>query len=367
MEWNRNAFISARYQCMMETWNADRNVGLTLTSFSPGSEKKVWWRCSQGHEWKAGIADRVRGADCPYCANRRVLAGYNDLATTNPKLARQWNTQKNQNLTPQMVTAGTHKSVWWRCHRGHEWAAPVVDRNRGNDCPYCSNRKILIGYNDLVTTDPVLAKQWHPFRNEGLEAIDVSRGSYKKVWWQCEKGHQWQAVVKSRATGIGCPYCANQKFLTGYNDLCTTHPDLAEQWHPTKNGVLLPDMVSAGCNRKAWWRCDRGHEWEAVINSRAQGTGCPSCARKRVETGENDLQTLAPSFLLQWHPTKNGVLTPDNLAVGSRKKIWWQCEKGHEWQARARDRIQGQNCPVCSNKQVLHGHNDLQSRFTIFY
>ena len=341
-----------RYSVLLNEWHSIKNGNLILDDFSPGSEKKVWWVCEKKHEWQTSVANRVKGARCPYCFNRKVLSGYNDLQTTNPGLAKEWNAERNEGLTPSQVMQGTKKQVWWKCAEGHEWQAAIVDRNQGNGCPYCANKKVKTGYNDLKTTDPDLALEWHPACNGNLLPTMVTRGSHNKVWWQCAKGHEWQAVIKSRASGIGCPYCSNKRVLPGYNDLTTTNPSIASQWHPTKNGKLRPDMVTAGCNQKVWWQCAKGHEWATTVSSRAQGTGCPSCARKRVEAGENDFCTVEPGLVAEWHPTKNGELKPDAVTIGSNRKVWWMCRKGHEWQASAKDRAKGQGCPFCSNKQV---------------
>ena len=92
------------------------------TQVISGTRRKVWWRCPKGHSYRAVIAQRVqRGGGCPYCANRKVLPGFNDLATAAPLVAKQWHETLNGALTPEMVTAGSHKKVWWQCSCGHVW------------------------------------------------------------------------------------------------------------------------------------------------------------------------------------------------------------------------------------------------------
>ena len=105
------------------------------------SNKSVWWRCIKGHEWKTSISQRVNGTGCPYCANKKVLSGYNDLVTTNPKLAEEWCYGRNGDLTPQMVSAGSHKRVWWKCENGHVWQSLIYSRAVGTGCPYCFSLK----------------------------------------------------------------------------------------------------------------------------------------------------------------------------------------------------------------------------------
>jgi DNA-directed RNA polymerase subunit RPC12/RpoP len=252
---------------------------LTPKDVTVGSNKKVWWLGKCGHEWLTKIADRSKGRNCPYCASQKVLVGYNDLATKNPKLAKEWHPTKNGKLKPIDVLPNSNKKVWWLGKCGHEWEATISSRQGGRDCPYCAGQKVMVGFNDLQTLNSQLAKQWHPTKNGLLTPSDVMPNSNKKAWWLGECGHEWEAVVSSRNRGNGCPYCASQKLLVGFNDLATLNPELAKQWHPTKNGDKKPSDFTPGANKKAWWICEKGHEWEALISSRNKGHGCQECYR----------------------------------------------------------------------------------------
>ncbi|WP_413604624.1 zinc-ribbon domain-containing protein [Evtepia gabavorous] len=88
---------------------------------APGSRRRVWWQCPQGHTWQAAVFSRSQGADCPVCTGRTVLPGENDLATVFPQLARQWDQERNGALTPQQVSPYSNRAVWWRCGLGHSW------------------------------------------------------------------------------------------------------------------------------------------------------------------------------------------------------------------------------------------------------
>ena len=143
--------------------------------------------------------------------------------------------------------------------------------------------------------------QWDDEKNTGSTPDSISYGSNKKVWWRCEQGHSWQASVKSRSGGAGCPVCMNKTVVPGVNDLAATHPELAAQWHPDKNGSLTPETVVSGTYRRVWWRCGKGHEWQAAIYPRAMGSGCPVCESKVILPGENDLASHAPDIAAQWN------------------------------------------------------------------
>lgn len=270
-------------------------------------------------------------------------------------LLDQWHEQKNGELTPRDVARGSHRKVWWKCEKGHEWLAEVKERAGGKGCPVCRNRKVARGENDLATTHPDLAAQWHPTKNGALTPQEILAGAKRKVWWVCEKGHEWESTVANRTVnGSGCPVCRGNVAETGVNDLETLFPQIAAQWHPTKNGDKTPGSTSPYSNYAAWWVCENGHAYRAVVASRTKrNTGCGYCAGKAVLAGFNDLATVQPKIAEQWHPTLNGDLTPEMVTCGSRKKVWWQCSEGHAWQARVFSRAASQRCgcPMCAGTE----------------
>ena len=209
--------------------------------------------------------------------------------------------------------------------------------------------------NPFPLTHPQLIKEWHPTKNEWLRLNQFTKGSSKKAWWQCEKGHEWQAVIADRTRKqTRCPYCSHRKVLEGFNDLTTCFPSIAKEWHPTKNDPLLPNQVIAGSNKKVWWQCVHGHEWEAHISFRTvKKTNCPYCVGQQIAIGFNDLATTDPVLASEWHPTKNLPLTPQQVTKGSQKNVWWQCKKGHEWQTRVGNRANGTGCPFCQNHSSI--------------
>lgn len=334
-------------------WDREKNGDLTPDQLGPSSAKKVWWRCEQGHLWRSAVLNRYQGCGCPVCSCRQIQAGVNDLATISPDLAAQWDWEKNGALTPQKVSLHAGRRIWWRCEKGHSWRATVASRTSGNGCPVCANRKVLVGFNDLASARPELAEQWDREKNGALTPEAVTPRSGRKVWWRCGAGHSWRAVIASRTAGCGCPVCTNREIQTGFNDLASALPDLAAQWDWEKNGTLTPQQVLPGSSRRVWWRCGKGHTWLASISSRARGNGCPCCAGHRVIPGETDLATTAPELAAQWHPEKNGALTPGDIKAKSGRRVWWLCPQGHAWPASPLKRSRGDGCPVCSRRRVL--------------
>jgi Probable Zinc-ribbon domain len=203
---------------------------------------------------------------------------YSSLPKAYPQLAQEWHPIKNSPLTPENVKPHSGQKVWWLCKNGHEWQAAINSRSHGENCPYCLNKKACPD-NSLTTLNPELAQEWHPRKNGKLTPNDVLPGSGKKVWWLCQKGHEWQAIINNRNQGKKCPYCTNKK-VGKDNCLATLNPELAKEWHPTKNTFLTPETVTSGSTKKVWWLCKVGHEWQSVIYSR-KVSNCPICVREK--------------------------------------------------------------------------------------
>lgn len=193
--------------------------------------------------------------------------------------------RKNDGLTPDAVTCHSRQKVWWIDRLGHEWQQEIYSRTalcRG--CPFCAGRKVLAGFNDLASTHPALSAQWDWEKNFDLTPQMVMAGNSRKVWWRCEKGHSWQATIASRASGCGCPVCANRKILPGFNDFATTHPALAAEWHPTKNGDSRRRKSATATTKRF------GGSAPTVTNGRLPRNACPngrwlSDLRKRCGAG----------------------------------------------------------------------------------
>lgn len=340
---------------LLSQWDRGRNLPLSPEEVGTGSEQKVWWHCEKGHSWQASIMSRVSlGRGCPYCAGKLAIPGQNDLATLHPELAAQWHPTKNGALLPSQFTTGSEKSVWWRCGEGHEWQSFISLRARyGQGCPYCAGQRVIPGQTDLLTRYPEVAAQWHPTKNGSVLPQEVMPHTHKRYWWQCTKGHEWQVAPSALIQGCGCPYCAGKKAIPGETDLATLRPDLAAQWDRERNGKLVPEQVSPGSIKKVWWLCELGHSYQSCVYSRADGTGCPYCAGRKVWPGFNDLATTHPHLVQEWHDTLNKALAPQGVTKGSHKSVWWQCREGHVWKAVVFSRAgkNAANCPVCAGKE----------------
>ncbi len=332
------------------TWNTEKNMDLKPEMFSAFSGKVAWWKCSKcGYEWKTSIANRVKSLGCPAC-NGQVATCKTSLAFRFPVIASQWVIEMND-TNPEDILPSSEKKIWWRCDKGHIWNTSVRSRTHGNNCPYCGNKKVLTGFNDLKSANPPFMNEWLYLKNN-VSPDKLLAKSCKKVWWKCANGHEYESAPYSRWLGEGCPYCDGKKSLIGVNDLQSTHPEIAEEWDYEKNGNLKPYDVKAGSNKKVWWKCKKcGKEWQAIIWTRCKGRGCPYCSGKTPTIGVNDICTTHPELMKEWDYSKNEV-KPETKSHGSVYKAWWKCKNcGHEWQATIGSRSLGRGCPKCARKK----------------
>ena len=360
-------------------WHPTRNGSVSPDDVAYRTMKKVWWRCTRNpeHEWQARpyqCSHSTGRVHCPYCKELRASRD-NNLAVRFPEIAKLWHPTRNRPLTPEQVTSARRKPVWWRCEKGHVWKDSVWQRvvspRRCIRCVPAGDRTTKAGTpvgrrlaalelvdgappreRTLAKLAPELAEQWHPTRNGSLGPSDFSPRSSRMVWWRCPAGpdHEWQEAPSQRFGRTGCPFCA-QRRLSVTNMLGVVAPALAREWHSTKNGRLTPIDVPYGSHRRVWWKCPAGpdHEWETEIRTRAVvGHGCPFCSGRRTSI-TNCLANLYPLLAAEWHPTRNGRLTPSQITTRVTRKVWWRCSKDftHEWQKPVVLRTRGVGCPFC--------------------
>ena len=319
---------------------AEEADGWDPSNYHFKSTDKMPWICPEfKHKYSTQIRHRtINKTKCRICNNKEVLKGFNDLKTKSPELAAE-----ADGWDPSLVLYGTHKKLPWKCKLNHTWEASVGMRYKSKtSCPYCSNKKVWTGFNDLQTKSPEIALEAH-----GWDPSLVLYGTHKKLPWKCKNyGHLWETVVKSRVQkGYGCPYCANQKILVGFNDLKTKSPEIALEAHGWD-----PTTISNGYSKKIFWKCKNyGHLWETSPSERTSNnpkhqTNCPICANRKLLVGFNDLKTTFPELAEEaycWDPT--------TLIAGSHDEKKWKCKTcGNIWTARVTDRSwQSKGCSRC--------------------
>lgn len=219
------------------------------------------------------------------------ITNINNLSICYPEIAAQWHPSKKGTLTPNIIAAGSTKKYWWHGVCGHEWDDSPNHRTQGRGCPFCRGLRVD-STNCLANILPEIAAQWHPSKNGTLTPYDATYASNKSAWWQCDKepDHIWEAKIANRGCcNHGCAFCAGKQ-ATLSNCLMTTHPKIAAQWHPTKNGTLTSYDVLYGSDKKVWWICPKRHEYYSSIGHRCiSDAGCTICCESK---GEKQVATI---------------------------------------------------------------------------
>jgi very-short-patch-repair endonuclease len=241
------------------------------------------------------------------------------LEHLHPELVPEWDEEANAPLLPRNFTPSSGYVASWVCAKGHKWNTKINYRTAGTACPTCRE-------------------------------YDRMHGNYRSVLI-CDLGHRWVAKYSDGKLLNSCSTCANKKAHSGYN-VQTEFPEIAAQWHPIKNGLLKPTDLAPRSSRSVWWQCPEGHAWKVTVAARTkQNTGCAVCSGRRASAVSN-LETEQPALAAQWHPTRNGDLTPSMFVVGSAKRVWWLCTAGHEWDATIKKRLSSPTCPFCAGTRA---------------
>lgn len=274
-----NAMLKVRPELWIE-WDFDKNdeLGFDIYEMTKGSKKKSWWYCDiYKDRYPQIIQLKSNGAACLIC-NGRYLCKNSSLGAVNPLMASEWHPTLNGNLTPYDVTYRSVKSkVWWLCPDcGSSYDMTISNRHHGQNCSFCRGYRAN-DTNSLASLRPDIASQWHPTKNS-KSPNNYTLGSGEIVWWQCEKGHEWETSIAGRVTkNTHCPICSNNQILIGYNDLWTTHPELAELLLNPEDGY----KYSFGSNVLVDWKCltcgnitlDR-----SIVHTKNLGLPCPNCS-----------------------------------------------------------------------------------------
>lgn len=338
------------YPSIADEWDYSKNNGLKPSGITPFSNKKVWWACNKNkyHQWRASPKQRTRlNNSCPKC---------NSIIVKFPEIAKEFHSTLNENHIVSDLSYSSHIKIWWKCPKGfdHVWKTSPNSRiSMKTGCPICAGYKVVKS-NSVTAIYPELAAQWDFEKNKNLTPDMVYAKSSKKVWWQCDEGddHNWNAQIKSRANGIGCPICSG-RITAKSNSLAINYPQVAELFHQSKNGNITALDVTPFSSTMIWWKCPKGddHIWKSTVANVVNGSTCPVCMGRKI-TESNNLAILYPELLKEWDYDKNS-LDPNMLSPGRREKVWWICARDneHTWYSTIKDRTAKKSgCPICSIK-----------------
>ena len=433
--------LATLYPELLKEWDYDKNckLGLDPTKIKAGTSRKAWWKCPNGHEYYSTISGRKNGIGCAVCKNKKVLEGYNDLATTNPELLKKWNYDKNNKLGifPTSFTKVSGKKVWWTGECGHEWQATIAHIAYGRGCPICNtgrqtsfpeqaiyyylkkvdnsckSRYKVRGKKELDIYIPSKkigieydGYRWHGseermmsdidktdfWNSKGVEIIRIKEQNKRKTtfadgdWIELNKNEYYlndedyialasviNEIIKklyNKNLKINIEKDRNKIYknylLKEVNNSLAKNKNAMKLYDYEKNLNVKPEYITRSSGKKLWWKCDKGHSFQATVHSVDQGLYCPACRLELAKKGglipldDNYIKTLkfseeiksllldAPEIAEEWDYEKNFPVRPENIVSRSHKKFWWKCKKcGYEWQTTPLVRMKGVGCKMC--------------------
>ena len=351
--------LQSQFPDIAREWNYRRNGTLLPNQISAQSGKKVWWICSEGHEWKAVVANRTGNrSGCPRCNLEKVNS-----------FCEQSLFFYLKRFFPDAINGDNHLGCELDIFIPSKRAAVEYDGEAWHRSPSrVANdaKKNVICKENGITLYRIREPKLPPVFNcvsiirkdsSSEESLDESICDLLSYL-----GVSGADINTARDSGLILGQYSAKKLK---NSLLACFPEVAAELHPTKNGKLTADRISKGSRRKVWWLGKCGHEWQMVVSERTRPVfvakdgrihkpyGCPFCSGKRILVGFNDLESRFPMVAKQWHPTKNAPLKPADVTPGSHKRLWWIDEFGHEWQATPEERcLAGRGCPICYKSKI---------------
>ena len=338
-------------------WNYEKNRNIFPEHFTFGSNKKVWWKCSKGHEWEATISSRTKGAGCCKCnAGHRVSLPEKTIVF----YLRKYNVNIQENVRlfgsllkdvdifiPDYNCAIEYDGAHW-----HKSKRKDLEKSK-----LCKANGITL----IRIREPKAGKLNDGYSIEHITELPKNDLNYinESVGWLLKfLGVSDNAIIDSNSD---MPKIRSMIERT-YNEdsFGNIYPEIASEWDTEKNGNLSPYDVSKCSGLKIWWRCHKNHSWQDSIAHRVADRGCPYCSGHKTLTGFNDLATRYPNIAKEWDYDKNKSLIPSAVSHCNGRKVWWKCPSGHSYQATIAHRVtDGTGCPICLNQKVLFGYNDL--------
>lgn len=355
---------------LMDEWDIEKNeeVGLNPEKLGSQSNKYAFWKCQCGYRWRAKISNRYNGRSCPCCARKIVVPGINDLATTHPDLAKEWDYIRNGDLTPDKVLYGTAQRVYWLCSEGHSYSATINHRSgvNGTGCPKCNTgrqtsfaeqaffyyiKKVfpdaISRYNEIFTNNMEIdifipsIRLGIEYDGEAWHKKDKREREIKKYNICKQHGIRLLRIMEKSPDGI---------VNTADETLSMPNP-IYEHKYLAQCIQYLLDRIDSASNM--WTRRDPRQIQSIVdINIPRDENEIRSYMTK---LNKGSLSELYPNIAAEWHPTLNDTVTPDKVRPGSDYKAVWLCKKcGNIYQTAVGHRTAKQptGCPKCGLEKV---------------
>lgn len=366
--------VIAKFPHMVKQWHFEKNKGIDINLTSANSSQTVWWKCKKcNYEWQSKISSRHASKGlCPCCEVRIVVQdGVTDLFTLYPELKEEYNFEKNKGIDSSSLSVTTSTPVWWKCNVGHEWqvspSGRIQIRNRNphiSKCPHCQGIKRLIGYAEEY---PELSKSFIADKNGRDFSTITSNDRLTKFWWFCntcknEFLSTTQAMIRSYSSfAEGCPYCAGKK-VKKENSFAALHPDIIDEY--SSENKIDPYNVTEKSDKMVKWVCRNNpeHKWSTSFRQRANGTGnCPECRGWHY----NKILWQERPDPEKYYDINKNKRSFKTYSYMSNEKVWWNCDNGHSFETMIMNvtRREQFQCPICENRLVEKGYNDLASQY----
>lgn len=310
------------------------------------SNQNYLWICPNCHyEYSATLSNRLNAKSaCPYCSNRKVNKD-NCFATKCPQLLKEWDYEKNIGISPYEVVPGAEKMIWWKCSKGHSWQTYLFQRTgkKKSGCPFCAHLQVYEEIS-LAHCYPDTLIWWDQKANAPITPHDITAYSNKKFYFQCpvcnhsfkRSPNEFVQLMKENR----CPKCRQRKIQNRQLN------NIRKYWS-SENHIPLDHHILAS-QEEYLWECEKHHKWSATVTEmKERNRKCPYCV-------PNTTKDILPEYLLkEWDYERNHSLDPKLLTIGSGRKVWWKCSKGHSWPETITKRaIRHYGCPYCSGRRA---------------
>jgi len=374
---NRTDILDSFYYCEKNDQNIPKQRG-------PLTKEKAFWHCKNCNGiYETEIYIKVKGYNCPYCSNTKVLPGFNDLETKVPEISKEYSL-KNPKLPSEIYYRSSEK-VLWECGKcGNEWVTNPKSRvGKRSGCPSCWNSRqtsfpeLVIFYYCKKVYKNVIHKskefgveldiyipeirtaieydgvRWHRGKRNDenkdkickkydirlirIRGVGLEKTSYAEIINVEENDKGLENGLKKLEQLLKCDFCINivedtseiysfRKQEEYENSILSLGDDIEKKWDYEKNYPLRPENFPSQSNKTMWWKCDKGHRYKQKIMHKYAGRGCPICAGKKVAVGDNDFLSNYPEHAAMWDYEKNNC-NPNEITKKSSKNVWWKCDK----------------------------------------
>lgn len=335
---------------LIKEFDKEKN-SFSMKEITKGCKKEVWWLCPNGHSYSTTLHHRIKmNTGCGACSHKVFLSGHNDLQSTNPEIAKEFDVEKN-GITPDQVMAGSNnKKYWFICPKGHSYSATLLNRKKGRNCPICAKELhvsfpekaiffYLKKYNFEVKENyraPYLKNKEFDIY---IENINIAIEYDGKVWHKniqrdIEKDYisELNDIQLIRIREIGCP---------DYNSASIKYYVTAESITELENAIRFI-IKTANPTIESYYTLDINIE-----RDRASIYELMELSEK-----SNSILSKRPEIEQFWDYERNGKLKPNQVSFSSLKKVNLICHEGHRWESKVRNFYASPKCPICSKNEI---------------